>query len=94
MPKIKSARKLNIKNKNITIKQHSQVAYLGCVLDETLSGEPMALKALNKINGKLNFLYYKSKFLIPTLRRMLRNANIQPRFDCACSAWYPNLMKN
>ena len=94
MPKIKSARKLNIKNKNITIKQHSQVAYLGCVLDETLSGEPMALKAPNKINGKLKFLYYKSKFLTPTLCRMLRNANIQPHFDCACSAWYPNLMKN
>ena len=37
--KIKSARKLNVKYKI----QHSQVTYLGCVLDETLSGEPMAL---------------------------------------------------
>ena len=43
--KIKSANKLNIK-----IKQYSQVTYLGCVLGETLSGEPMAFKALNKIN--------------------------------------------
>ena len=33
------------------IKQHLQVTYLGCVLDETLSGEPMTLKALNKKNG-------------------------------------------
>ena len=52
--------------KNIKIKQHSQVAYLGCVLDETFCGEPMALKALNKRNGMLKFLYSKNKFLAPT----------------------------
>ena len=69
--KIISARKLNAKYKNIKIKQHSHFTYLGCVLNETLSGEPMALKALNKINGKLKFLYSKNKFLTPTLRRML-----------------------
>ena len=34
--KIKSARKLNVKYKNITIKQHLQVTYLGCVLDENI----------------------------------------------------------
>ena len=62
--KIKSARKLNIKYKDIKIKQDSQV---GCILDETLSSEPMALKALNKINGQLKFLYRKNKFLTPTL---------------------------
>ena len=39
--KIKSAKKLNIKCKNIKIKQHSQVTYLGCVLDQTLFREPM-----------------------------------------------------
>ena len=89
--KIKSARKLNVKYKNIKIKQHSQVTYLGCVLDETLCGEPMTLKALNKINGKLKFLYRKDKFLTATLCRMLCNAIIQLHFDYACSAWYPNL---
>ena len=31
-----------------------------------MSGEPVALKALNKINGKLKFLYRKNKFLTPT----------------------------
>ena len=89
--KIKSPRKLNVKYKNIKIKQHSQIIYLGCVLDETFCGEPMALKALNKINGKLKFLYRKNKFLRLTLRKMLCNAIIQPHFDYACSAWYPNL---
>ena len=38
------------------IKQHSQVIYLGCVLDERMSCEPMALKVINKINGKLKFI--------------------------------------
>ena len=32
----KSAKKLHVKYKNKKIKQHSQVAYVGCVLDETL----------------------------------------------------------
>ena len=62
---------------------------LGLVLDETMSGEPMALKVINKINGK--FLYRKNRFLSPELRRMLCNALIQPHFDYACPAWYPNL---
>ena len=48
----KNIRQLNIKYKDINIKQHSEVTYLGCVLDETMSGEPMALKVINKINGK------------------------------------------
>ena len=89
--KVKSARKLNVKYKNIKIKQHSQVTYLGCILDETLCGEPMTLKVLTKINGKLKFLYPKNKFLTPTLCRMLCNAIIQSHFDYTCPAWYPNL---
>ena len=58
--KIKYARKLNVKYKSIKIKKHLQVTYLGYVLDETLCGEPMTLKALNKINGKLKFLCRKN----------------------------------
>ena len=44
--KIKSARKLNAKYKNIKIKQHSQVTYLGCVLDETFVWGTYGLKSL------------------------------------------------
>ena len=66
-----------------------KVTHLGCILDETLSGGPMALKALNKINGKLKFLYCKNSFL--TTCGMLCNALIQPHFDYVCSAWQPNL---
>ena len=57
--KIKNIKELNIKYQDIEIKQYSQITYLGCVLDETVSGEPMAVKVINKINGKLKFLYRK-----------------------------------
>ena len=57
----------------------------------------MALKVINKIKLRLKFLNRKNKFLKPVLPRLLCNALIQPRFDYASSAWYPNLtekMKN
>ena len=46
---MKSARKLNIiKYKDTKVKQLSWVAYLGSVLHETLSGEPMVLKSIEQ----------------------------------------------
>ena len=39
--------------------------------------KPMALKALNKINGNLKIFYRKNKFLTPTPTHL----------DYACSAW-------
>ena len=36
-------------------------------------------------------MYRKNRFLSLRLRRLLCNALIQPHFDYACSAWYPNL---
>ena len=84
---------LEIKYRNIIIKQYSKVTYLGCELDENLSGEAMALKVINKINSRLRFLYRKNKYLSSYLKRLLCNAIIQPHFDYAYSAWYPNLSK-
>ena len=63
----KNISQLNITYKDINIKQHLEVTYLGCVLDETMSGESMALKVMNKINGKLKSLYKKNRFLTPEL---------------------------
>ena len=90
-PKLKNLREFNIKHGDIKIKQHSKVSYLGCILDENLSGESMANYVLGKINGKLKFLYRKQEYLNYSLRRLLTNALIQPHFDFACLAWYPNL---
>ena len=44
--KIKNIKKLNIRYHATKIKQHSQVTYLGCVMDETMPGETMALKVI------------------------------------------------
>ena len=89
--KVKKVNPLSIKYKDIIIKQHSKVKYLGCILDETLSGESMGLHVLKKLNSKLKFLYRKNNFLTPSLRRLLCNALIQPHFDFACTSWFPNL---
>ena len=89
--KVKNAAPLNINYNGIVIEQHSKVNYLGCILDESLSGESMGLHVLKKLNSKLKFLYRKSNFLSPFLRRLLCNALIQPHFDYACTAWFPNL---
>ena len=51
----------------------------------------MAPKIINKINSRHNFLHRKNKVLTPVLHRLLCNALIQPHFDYASSAWYPNL---
>ena len=66
---------------------------VGCILNESLSRESMALNVISKIKTRLKFLYRKGKFLSPQLRRLLCNALIQPLFDYACSVWYPNLNK-
>ena len=41
--KKKNIKKRNIKYGYIQMKQHSKVKYLGCLMDETISGETMAL---------------------------------------------------
>ena len=69
----KNILQLNIKYRDINIKQHSEVTYFGCVLDEKMSGKPIPLKAINKTNDKLKFLYRKKRFLSPELCRMLCN---------------------
>ena len=84
---------LEIKYGEIHIKQYHTVTYLGCLLDETLSGESMALKVINKINSRLRFLYRKNSFLSPPLCRSLCNCLMQFLFNYACSAWYPKLDK-
>ena len=87
----KSIGQIDISYKDIKIKQYSKVTYLGCVLDECLTGESMAMQVCTKVTSKLKFLYRKNRFLSKDMRRLLCNALIQPHFDYACAAWYPNL---
>ena len=67
--------------------------YLGCVLNETMSDETMAFRVIDQINSKLKFFNKNNRFLGVPLRRLLFNALVQPHFDYAYAAWYPNLTK-
>ena len=55
---------------HINIKHYLQVTYIGCVLDEKMSCEPMALRFINNTSRKLKFLYRKNRYLTKELRRM------------------------
>ena len=57
----KSICQLNIKYKGINIKQHSEVTYLGCMLDKTISGEPMQASAYEK-QGHTIITHLATKF--------------------------------
>ena len=50
--RIKKLQKLEIIYNNFRIKQHSQVTYLGCILEEKMSGESMDNKVISKVNGR------------------------------------------
>ena len=91
---IKRAEPLNMVYGSVKIKQQTEVTYLGCILDESHSGESIALHVLNKINSRLRFLYRQNRLLNKSLWRLLCNAMIQPFFDYACSAWYLILRKD
>ena len=53
----------------------------------------MAIPDVGKVNSTLKFLYRNQSFINSSLRRLLCNVNIQPHYDFACLAWYPNLIK-
>ena len=50
--RLKNLDQLDIRRGDIKIKQHTSVTYLGCELDQYLSGESMMTKVLGKINGR------------------------------------------
>ena len=62
--RLKKQALLNVYYKDIKIKQSTKVTYLGCILDETLSGESMAIHIINKVNSWFRFLYRQNKFFI------------------------------
>ena len=50
---IKKVGKLDVTHKEIDIKQHARVTYLGFVLDSAISGESITLKHLHSFLSKL-----------------------------------------
>ena len=60
--KLKKGSKLNIDYNDINIKQHPGVTYLGCILDNAMSGESMALKLQKRLTLNLNCCVEKRDF--------------------------------
>ena len=56
---------LNISRGRIKVTQHKEINYLGCLFDEKSSGESMALRVIEKINGRLKFLWRKHGLFTP-----------------------------
>ena len=79
--KLRNAKTLNIVCNGTAIKQYEKVKYLGCILDQSLSGESMALNVIDKVNSRLKFLHRQNRFLTPRLSRLLCDTLIQPLFD-------------
>ena len=63
--KLRNAKSLNIVYNGTEIQQHAEVKYLGCILDESHSGESMVLNIIDKINSQLTFLRRQNHFLTP-----------------------------
>ena len=91
--RLRNAKALNIVYNGTEIKQHTIVKYIWCILDQSLSGESMALNVIDQVNFRLKFLHRLNCFLTPSLGRLLFNALIQPLFDYGCTAWFSNLPK-
>ena len=51
----RSIEQIDISYKDFKIKQYSKVTYFGCVLDECLTGESMAMQICTKVTSKLKF---------------------------------------
>ena len=53
--RLKSIGQIDISYKVVKIMHYSKVTYLGCVLDECLTGESMAMQVHTKVTSKLKF---------------------------------------
>ena len=91
--KLQNAKALKFVYNGTDINQYAKIKYLGCVFNQNLSGESMALNVIDKVNSRLKFLHRQNRFLTFPLRRLLCNALIRPLFGYACTAWFSNLSK-
>ena len=67
------------------------ITYLGCILDNKLSGESMAQKVISKVSQRTKFLARISRFLDTHTLKTLAGALVQCQFDYACTSWYTGI---
>ena len=91
--KLKDFKDFSICCKNHVIQSTDHVKYLGAYIDNLLSGDYIVDTIVQKVNGRLKFLYRQAKFLDLSCKMSLCSALIQCHLDYACSAWYSGLSK-
>ena len=82
--KLRKAGKLKLPTHQGTVfQQNSQITYLGCIVDETISRKPRSYKTTNKIISRLNFLLKKKHFFdAPAGIYLLKVNNRNTRTRC------------
>lgn len=92
--RLKKASAFNIFLGDTELVAKETVSYLGCMLDNNLSGTSQAQKVITKVNQRVRFMARISKFLDTKTLVILAGALIQPYYDYACSSWYDGLTVN
>ena len=75
------------------IKASQQLKYLGLCIDSKLSGENIVSSIVQKVNGRLKFLYRQARFLDQKSKFSLCSALILCHLDYSCSSWYSGLKR-
>lgn len=83
---------IRVGDEYFTFKQ--EVKFLGCILDNKMTGDSMAAVALSKINNRIKFLARQAAYLDKQTMTMLAGALVQPHFDYAVTFWYSGSKKH
>ena len=66
--KCRKFRKLNNSCDSLKVKQNSEVIYLGCIWDKSLSRESITLNLVSKINRRLKFLHGRKQTFVTSIK--------------------------
>ncbi len=84
---------LVIKVDGYELTNKTSVNYLGCVLDNNLSGASMVRKVFGKVNARINFIARYAVSLDRDSLMVLATGLVQCHFDYACCSWMTDLSR-
>lgn len=91
--KLRKSQEFRVTLGNFIITAREVVTYLGCILDNKLTGEFMAQRVITKVSQRTKFLARISSLLDRNTLKTLADALVQCHFDYACTSWYTGTSK-
>lgn len=91
--KLRKCSKLEVRVGDLTITAKQEVKYLGCTLDDKLTGDSMAVQVHSKVCNRIKFLGRQAAYLDTQTLKMLAGALVQTHFDYAATFWYSGSTK-